>query len=169
MILALAGLLVGLPSAQEKKTAASSTGENNPRTLNLIRKDLLEGLEKKPAPPERNIFRPDRRRPQAAGGGERPGDSPGVDVVGGSDEPRPDADTALSVSTGIVVQLRYIGYIGSRARAVAVVLVQGEAQAVSVGDSPSEGLTILAITPREIEFTGPDERTRRVSIEGEER
>jgi len=79
------------------------------------------------------------------------------------------APAGETLATGFVPRLRYIGYIGSQARAVALVLLQDEAQALAVGDSPRAGWTILTITPRELEFVGPDDISRRVSIEGEER
>jgi len=166
--LVLGGLLAAAPLFQEKPKKTGEPAVEKGRLPSLIRKDLLEKSDKAQASVERNIFRPDRRRTPAERAG---GPSEGIDPLEGrpprGQEEGGQSESAVSASS--VPQLRYIGYIGTRDKAVALILLHGEAMAVSAGETPVEGIRIEKITPREIEFVGPDDTARLVSIEGEER
>ena len=66
------------------------------------------------------------------------------------------------------ISLRYIGYVGSMEKTVALVIFEGLALAVKKGDMVSDSFEVLNITRKEIEFAGRDSITRKVSLEGEE-
>jgi hypothetical protein len=130
----------------------------------LVRKDLLEREAEPLQPPLRNIFAPQRPGLQRDGSGLTGIDDP--DEI--SDEDTPEGDAA-DEEFAVVLDLRYIGYIRSSERTVAVIIFEGEATAVKTGDLVSEGVTIMKITPEEIVYQGPDAVSRTVSLEGEDR
>jgi len=131
----------------------------------LLRKDLLQVKKQEAAPPMRNIFSP-------RAGSSRPADIappgrplPAVDVPA-VDEPAP-ADETAGAPPVLTVNLRYIGYIESPRRLVALVLFEGLAIAVVEGDVIGEGIQIGKVTSQQIEVILPDSSTRTFSLEGE--
>lgn len=128
----------------------------------LIRMDLLQKERKSLAPPQRNIFTPQRLRP----GMDRPGEAGSLVDPSGSK----DAAGAESPEQEMTqrIDIQYIGYIGSRERTVAIIIFNGEALAVEKGEPISEQIIIREITPQSIEFEGPDSIPNKVFLEGEE-
>lgn len=142
-------------SAQEKL----SDHESQP---SLVRKDLLQRERKSLDPPKRNIF-----TSQRSGYGL---DSPvAVDTSGRQPGSRDTADAESQQQAVYRVDIRYIGYIGSEKRTVALIIYEGEAMAVEKGEQVSEQVKILNISPQSVEFVGPDSVPNKVFLEGEER
>jgi hypothetical protein len=157
-------LAVGLCPAQAP-TEAASKKETAQAIKSLLRKDLLQVKKQDAAPPTRNIFAP-------RSGSSRPADIalpgrplPAVDL--------PEADEAAATDETAVapaaptVNLRYIGYIESPRRLVALVIFEGMAIAVVEGDVVGEGIRIGKVTIRQVEVILPDSSTRTFSLEGE--
>jgi hypothetical protein len=124
----------------------------------LIRKDLLDEKTKNLNPPIRNIFSPRKVRTSEAGllPGEVEGDL-------GETGTRP-GEKGLDVMPNI----RYIGYIESGHRIVALIIFEEEALAVEEGEMISQDVRVGKVTPEEIELIGPDSKKRKYSLEGEE-
>lgn len=128
-------------------------------TKSLIRKDMLLRNRKDLKPPRRNIFTPRKSRIRSAE----------YDLQ--QSEAGPDATSRTASEgtiSGINLNLRYIGYIDSGKKIVAVIIFQGKALAVEKGDVIAEGANIGKITHGEIEIIGPDSKARKYSFEGEE-
>jgi len=129
----------------------------------LVRIDLLRKKIVKLKPPERNIFKPDKRRsPSVMGGDIGP-----IQGIPNEELPIDGIDRKKAASNSI--SLRYIGYVGSMEKTVALVIFEGQALAVKKGDMVLDNFKVLNITRKEIEFAGRDSITRKVSLEGEER
>ena len=164
LVCVLLYLAAGVFAGPPQQKAKAKTKDKRARQ-SLIRRDLLEREAEPLRPPLRNIFAP--RLP-----GSRSGDSgargPGIegDI---SDVSAPEQDAAAGEALSAVLDLRYIGYVRSTDRTVAVVIIEGETMAVKPGDLVSEGVTIMKITPEEIVYQGPDAVSRTVSLEGEDR
>jgi hypothetical protein len=128
-----------------------------------IRKDLLQRERKGLDPPRRNIFTPQ----QSEYGLNSPGEVPAAGRQPGSRDP---ADTESQAQETVYrVDIRYIGYIGSEKRTVALIIHNGEAMAVEKGELLSEQVKILDISPQSVEYVGPDSVPNKVFLEGEER
>lgn len=130
---------------------------------NLVRKDLLSKKIVKLKPQERNIFKPDKRR--------KPSvmlEDVGL-IQGIPQEELPTEKINKNKAASDSMSLRYIGYVGSLEKIVALVIFEDQALAVKKGDMVSESFKILNITRKEIEFAGRDSITRKVSLEGEKR
>jgi len=155
---------LGLFSGPQQEEAQAKT--KGPRARrSLIRKDLLEREAVPLKPPLRNIFVPGRPGSQPDGTGVS-GSGLEEDISG---EDAAGQDASAGDDLAAVPDLRYIGYISSSERTVAVVIIDGEAMAVKQGDLAADGVTILKITPEEIVFQGHDAVSRTVSLEGEDR
>jgi hypothetical protein len=157
-------LAVGLCPAQAP-TEAASKKETAQAVRSLLRKDLLQVKKQDAAPPARNIFAPrsGSGRPVETAAPGRPTaevDLPAVDEAAAADETAqaPPAPT---------VNLRYIGYIESPRRLVALVIFEGLAIAVVEGDVVGEGIRIGKVSSRQVEVILPDSSTRTFSLEGE--
>jgi len=157
-------LAAGLCPAQAQ-TEPAPKKEAAKEVKSLLRKDLLQIDKQSVAPPMRNIFAP-------RAGSSRPGDAalpgrplPAVDlpVV---DEPA-EADETAEAPPVLTVDLRYIGYVESPRRLVALILFEGLAIAVAEGDVVGEGIRIGKVTSQQIEVILPDSSTRTFSLEGE--
>ena len=68
----------------------------------------------------------------------------------------------------IIPDIRYIGYITSSHKIVALIIFEGEALAVEEGEKISSDIKIGKISLKEIEIIGPESKKRKYSIEGEE-
>jgi hypothetical protein len=128
----------------------------------LVRKDLLSKKIVKLKPPERNIFKPDKRRKPSVMAGDI------GSILGIPKEELPTEKTDKKKAASDSTSLRYIGYVGSMEKTVALVIFEGLALAVKKGDMVSDSFEVLNITRKEIEFAGRDSITRKVSLEGEE-
>jgi len=155
-------LAAGLCPAQTEpapKTAAEKAVKS------LLRKDLLQIKKQDAAPPSRNIFSPRT-------GSSRPGDFalpggplPAMDFQA-ADESAATDETAEAPPV-ITINLRYIGFVESPRRLVALVNFEGRAIAVVEGDVVGEGIRIGKATRQQIEVVLPDSSTRTFSLEGE--
>lgn len=129
----------------------------------LVRIDLLSKKIVKLKPPERNIFKPDKRRNPSV----MEGDIGPIQGIPNEELLTERIDEKKAASDAI--NLRYIGYVGSLEKTVALVIFEGLALAVKKGDMISDSFKVLNITRKEIEFAGRDSITWKVSLEGEER
>lgn len=67
----------------------------------------------------------------------------------------------------LALNIKYIGYIVSCEKIVALIIIDGNALAVEKGEIISEGAKVGEITPEEIEIMGPDSEKRKYSLERE--
>ena len=161
LILALAA---GLCPAQPQTDAAPKAAADK-EVKSLLRKDLLQIRKQAAAPPMRNIFAP-RAGFSRPGEVARPGRPlPAVDYQA-ADELAATDETAEAPPV-MTVNLRYIGFIESPRRLVALVNFEGRAMAVVEGDVVGEGIRIGKVTRQQIEVVLPDSSTRTFSLEGE--
>jgi len=77
------------------------------------------------------------------------------------------ADETAEAPPVISVDLRYIGFIESPRRLVALVIFEGQAIAVVKGDVVGEDIRIGKVTRQQVEVVLPDSSTRTFSLEGE--
>lgn len=124
----------------------------------LIRKELLFVERKELKPPRRNIF-------SLRSSGIREEESEAFEVPQGPQEAGTDSENEALLSS---FSLRYIGYIDSGQRIVALIIFEGQAVAVEKGERISEQLQVGKITTKEIEIIGPGAEKRTYSLEGEE-
>jgi len=141
-----------------KKEAASEV-------KSLVREDLLQIIKKEASPPLRNIFAP-RAGSSRTGDIALPGRPlPAVDFP--VEDESAATDETAEAAPALTVDLRYIGFIQSPRRLVALVLFEGLAIAVVEGDVVGEGIRIGKVTSRQVEVVLPDSSTRTFSLEGE--
>jgi len=142
--------------ALQEKSEKAKNGETNPRT-SYIRMDLLRA-EKKPLPPApRSIFTAQRSKHTVVEAERLQEEMERVEGTG--DIQREQSREYLD--------LRYIGYVRSGTKIVALVIFQGEALAVAEGEMIAEGITVKKIGLEEIEVMGPDSKISMFSLEGE--
>ncbi len=142
-----AGLQEAAPKPPQKEEAKS-----------LIRMDLLRLSKTETGLPKRNIFAP--RSPSSPFPPLQPQDDLGLNEAAtppSKEQERPTFN----------VNLRYIGYIESSGRMIALVILEGQTLAVAEGEVISEGIRIGKISRAEIEVILPDSTTRKFSLEGE--
>ncbi len=146
-----------LVSAQDKNQEKEE--EKRP-PVGLIRMDLLTQKINKLDPPKRNIF-----VPNSAGRLEvealenlierQPVELPNIEALEAEQiSPRP-------------LGLRYIGYVKSGQKITALILFEGEALAVDVGEEIAEGVSISEITLEDITVIGPSQEPWKFPLEGE--
>lgn len=144
----------------------SSQDKNQEKTekkrppVSLIRKDLLAVDTKKLDPPKRNIF-----TPNSAG---RVKSAAYEDMNERRQAERQNMETLESERLSArSLGLRYIGYVKSGQKITALILFEGEALAVDVGEEIAEGLSISMITLEDITVIGSDQEPRKFPLEGE--
>ena len=149
---------VSLPAHIRQETPKKEkNGEVSPR-VSFIRMDLLRS-EKKPLPPApRSIFTAKRFVSPAIGAARLQEEMERIEETGGIQREQ----------SGEYLDLRYIGYVRSGKKIVALVIFQGEALAVAEGEMIVEGITVKKIEMEEIEIIGPDSKTSMFSLEGEQ-
>ncbi len=134
---------------------------NSPRkeeAKSLIRKDLLRTHGTETGVPKRNIFAPrSHASPPLSLKAQESIGPEAAEKLPGKDEEQPAFN----------VNLRYVGYIESPGRMIALIILEGQALAVAEGEVVSEGIKIGKISPTEIEIIMPDSTTRKFSLEGE--
>ena len=146
----------GRQEVQEK-----SSPKDKPPPTSLIRKDLLQIEDSPLSPPLRNIFAPRRS------GSRRAAAEPEEIERKTPEEILIEQQRAEAAPQGY--NIRYIGYIHSQERTVAVIIFAGETMAVKPGEMIAEDVTIVKVTPLEIVYQGLDSITKTVSLEGEDR
>jgi hypothetical protein len=134
------------------------TEEKQP-PVGLIRKDLLSLDIKKLDPPKRNIF-----TPNSAGLLE-------IEKIENINETQQGGQQNSEDLKGEVpfvraLGLRYIGYVKSGQKITALILFEGEALAVDVGEEIAESVSISKITLEDITVIGPDNEPQTFPLEG---
>jgi hypothetical protein len=169
LLMALAVLVLeGVSLARMFRQESQEGGKARPVRSSLIRMDLLKKNDQPLSPPLRNIFAPHR-------GDVRPGRPGQPTDPGGEAGEEPDEEAAAQPEEDVIrsapvqIALRYIGYVRSTERTVAVIMFQGQPLAVHAGEMIEEGVTIVTITPEELVFQGADDVSRTVALEGEDR
>lgn len=127
----------------------------------LVRRDLLTPTRKFLPAAQRNIF----TRQRTASGEE------GIPFSGAADFQTPEQIKSASQPVSAVEEvrsiIRYIGYVRSGDRVVALIIVEGNTYAVESGDVLEMGVSISEITPNEIEISDRGSEPVRISLEGE--
>ena len=160
ILVAAAGFCLG--QAQEPPAVKTPAAQE---ARSLIRKELLEARKQDTAPPQRNIFSPRLGPGRPAETALPAGAQPVVDFEA-ADEPAA-AEEASQAPPVINIDLRYIGFIQSPHRLVALVNFEGRAIAVVEGDVVGEGIRIGKVSRQTVEVILPDSSTRTFSLEGE--
>ena len=146
-------------SPQEKSEKAA---EKN-RQKSLVMKELLRPSKKSLAPPKRNIFTRQRGNPSA--------DSFSASGDFLSPEQTPEQGMNPDQKKTVVEEdrfnVKYIGYVRSGERVVALILLGSKSYAVESGDILETGLTIGEITSDDIEISSQDSPPQRINLEGE--
>ncbi|NOR53787.1 MAG: hypothetical protein GQ536_06845 [Candidatus Aminicenantes bacterium] len=143
--------------AQKENAKKKSDPEKG--VISLIKKDLLFKKRKKLGPPRRNIF--STRRSEIRNTKVDP-------VVPERDTQELKALIAERISSRLL-NIRYVGYIVSGERIVALIFFEENVLAVEEGEVIAEGVEVEKITPVEIEITGPDSKKRKYPLEGEDK
>jgi hypothetical protein len=130
----------------------------------LVRLDLLNLSREETSPPKRNIFTPASsaaRTPAADVAAAGLSEDPFQAEQGGTPAVQAQGPPTLTVN------LRYVGFVVSSDRCVALIILEGQAVAVTEGEVVAEGLRVGKITTEEIEVVLPDSSVRKYSLEGE--
>lgn len=128
----------------------------------LIRKDLLKEKPGETAPPRRDIFSPGAAF--APPGPSQPGESPGGRVM---DSGKPETPPAMELAEPSL-DLSYIGYVQSAHKMIALVMLEGQAMAVSEGEEVLPGVKVEKVTPDRIDLIGPDAKCSSFTLQGEQ-
>lgn len=139
--------------------AKAQQAEKEKKPPSYIRKDLLQKEEPPLEVPRRNVFARGRYRAEEF----EPGSS---GKVPGSLETPPSLPGS-GASPGFVYEVRYLGYIQSGEKLVALISFEGESLAVESGDVIAAGVKIGTITTEIIEILGSDNQTRKYFLEEE--
>jgi hypothetical protein len=164
LLAALAGfrLPAGLLLSQNKAPEPKILGP-------LIRMDLLERAKPESGQPTRNIFAP-KQAYDAPAVARQEGQSPMLtpDLPSGVPQAPGQGGTEPPPAPGISLDLRYIGFVNSPKKMIALIILQGQTLAVAEGEVVSEGIRIGKITKGILEVIMPDSSKRSFSLEGEE-
>jgi hypothetical protein len=154
-IIALVGIfcLLNLSSFSLDQDEGSEQ-ESERGTRRLIRRDLLQKEREEPKLPGRNIFTPRNR-------GIKEEAFPSFDMSSGEEASLEAKESSYSFS------LRYIGYIDSGQKMVALIIFEGEAIAVEEGEKISQEHTVGEITTERIEIIGPSGGKKQIPLEGD--
>jgi hypothetical protein len=128
--------------------------------VGLIRMDLLTHDIKKLDPAKRNIFIPN------SSGRLEVEEFEAVNERQQAEQQNIEALEAEQLSKR-PLGLRYIGYVKSIQKITALILFEGEALAVDVGEEIAEGVSISKITLEDITVIGPDQEPWKFPLEGE--
>ncbi len=147
---------LGVWAGEEKlqKKGLETGGEKS-----LIRKDLLLREKIELGNPARNIFT--LRRSVS-----REIETDPVELRQNKQQ-NPTLPNKYEASSSLPVNIRYIGYVISADKMVALIVFEGNALAVESGEVISDGVKIGKITPEEMEIVGSDSQKRRYYLEGE--
>jgi len=157
VLLLVAFATTSLQAHIRQETPKKEKNEEANSKVSFIRMDLLRA-EKKPLPPSlRSIFTAKRSEYPSSDSARLQEEIERIEQTGGIQrEP-----------SGEYLDLRYIGYVRSGKKIVALVIFQGEALAVAEGEMIAEGITVKKIGLEEIEVMGSDSKTSVFSLEGE--
>ena len=134
----------------------SSKQEPEEKVKSLVRKDLLKIKREDPKLPGRNIFTPQSRRMNE-------------EVVESFEiSPGLQEETSSEArNNSFSFDLRYIGYINSGQKMVALIIFEGVAIAVQRGEKISEHYIVGEITTDKIVIIGPSGEKKQIPLEGE--
>jgi len=149
-LLAWAALTGIFPAAAQDKPHPSSA----PAVGSLIRKDLLGRGRPADVRPRRNIF--------IRNGGPA-SEAPPADVS----RPIPEPPVSPAQPAAVEPDIRFVGCVVTARKAVAIVLVEGQALAVAEGDRLAEVFTVQKISPEALALVDDQGQTRTISIRGE--
>lgn len=136
--------------------AQAQQAEKEKKPPSYIRKDLLQKEEPPLEVPRRNVFTRGRYRAEEFELGST-GQAPGpLETPPGS-----------GTSTVFAYEVRYLGYIQSGKKLVALITFEGESLAVESGDVIAAGVKIGTITTESIEILGSDDQMRKYFLEEE--
>ncbi len=148
------GLSIWAGEEKPQKKGLEKGGEKS-----LIRKDLLLREKIELGSPVRNIF---TLRKSVSREIER-----NPVKLRQNQQQNPTLTGKYEASSSLPLNVRYIGYVISDDKMVALIVFEGDALAVESGEVISEGVKIGKITPGEIEIIGSDSQKRRYYLEGE--
>ena len=153
IVLAAAVFAGGQKPAPAAKKPAKAAGP-------LVRLDLLAAVRSGPTPFFRDIFLPQ------GPGSEGPAATPVV--LGGSIRPGiVPAEENPAEGVAPLPAVRYVGFVRSQGRFLALVLVDGQAAALAEGESAGAAGKVIKITAAEIEIQGADGKSQKFALEGE--
>lgn len=141
--------------AGEEKSPKKEPEEKGIKSL--IRKELLLREGKKLEPPRRNIFSP--RNPGRV--------ETEMDPIKSQQNAQENVAFLKEGTSRLPLNIKYIGYIVSVEKIVALIIFRGDTLAVEEGEMISQGVKIGKITLREIEIIGPDSGEKKYRLEGE--
>jgi hypothetical protein len=126
----------------------------------VVRLDLLAVVRSGPTPFLRDIFQP--QGPGAGGPAAMPV------VLGGPVRPVivPEGGNPADEAAALP-NIRYVGFVRSKGRFLALVLIDGQAGALAEGDMAGAAGKIVKITAAEIEIQGADGKSLKFALEGE--
>jgi hypothetical protein len=157
----VSSLLYPGPSLQTEKGKSQEIHE--PKSL--IRKELLIRPEKTLSPPKRNIFT--RQRSTGAPDESTSAEDfqlPGQRQLPGQMEQPEQAEPPIEE---VRADVKYIGYVRSGTKVVALIIFENETYAVQSGDVLGTGLTIGEITADDMEIFDRGPEPIRIVLEGE--
>jgi len=129
----------------------------------LIRKDLLKEKPVELGPPLRDIFSP--RTAFAPPGISPPGEPPGGRIT---DAEKPETPPAMEPAEHSL-DLSYIGYVQSAHKMIALVILEGQALAVSEGEEVLPGVKVEKVTTDRVDLIGPDAKRSSFPRQGEQK
>ena len=157
VLLLVAFAVISLQAYIRQETPKKEKNEEANSRVSFIRMDLLRA-EKKPLPPApRSIFTAKRSEYPSIASAKLKEEMERIEEIGGIQREQ----------SGEYLDLRYIGYVRSGTKIVALVIFQGEALAVAEGEMIVGGITVKKIGLEEIEVIGPDSKPSMFSLEGE--
>jgi len=127
----------------------------------LIRKDLLKERPGETELPRRDIFSP--RTAFAPPRISPPGEPPGGRVT---DAEKPETPSAMEAPEPSL-DLSYIGYVRSAHKMIALVILDGQALAVSEGEEVLPGVKVEKVSPDRVDLIGPDSKSSSFPRQGE--
>ena len=127
--------------------------------ISLVRKELLTPPKKSLSPIKRNIFTRQRTTAveneiSSSGDFQTPGQKKSP-----AQQKSPDEEVRINV--------KYIGYVQSGTKVVALIILEGETYAVESGDVLETGVSIGEITPDDMEIINLGSEPKRINLEGE--
>ncbi len=164
VFLFVSGLLFSGIFPQDEKEEVQEKIERK----SLIKKDLLRLPERTLSPPKRNIFT--RARAQMAAdafGQNEESPLPGERRIPGQPGQMDQPEQVESLNNEIRFDVKYIGYVKSGSRVVALIIFENEVYAVEAGDVIGVGLTIGDVTPDDMEIRAGGAEPQRIILEGE--
>jgi hypothetical protein len=165
LVLTAMFVLVIVSSVAQTRTQPSAKSSPAEESNISLRMDLLQLPQKEMTPPQRNIFAPRRNASGMADIVPQGGQCPVTDRLDRNTSVLPGEP--IATPPVMTVNLRYIGFIESSRRMIALVVFEGQAVAVVEGEVVGEGVRIGKITREQVEAILPDSSTRAFSLEGE--